>query len=54
MLGWGLEGKALVKESAFELLSARIKKAAAAIYSWDYHLLLTFIYPGFDCGSCQP
>ena len=28
----------------------RIKKAAAAIYGWDWPLL-TFIYPGFDCGS---
>ena len=27
-----------------------IKKAAAAIYGWEYPLL-TFIYPGFDCGS---
>ena len=30
----------------------RIKKAAAAIYGWD-RPLLTFIYPGFDCGSCD-
>ena len=28
----------------------RIKKAAAAICGWD-RPLLTFIYPGFDCGS---
>ena len=28
----------------------RNKKAAAAIYGWD-RPLLTFIYPGFDCGS---
>ena len=28
----------------------RIKKAAAAISGWDCPLL-TFIYPGFDCGS---
>ena len=30
----------------------RIKKAAAAIYCWD-RPLLTFIYPGFDCGSWE-
>ena len=30
----------------------RIKKAAAAIYGWD-RPLLTFIYPGFDCGSTE-
>ena len=30
----------------------RIKKAAAAIFGWD-RPLLTFIYPGFDCGSGQ-
>ena len=29
---------------------SRVKKAAAAIYDWDFPLL-TFIYPGFDCGS---
>ena len=29
---------------------SRIKKAAEAIYGWD-RALLTFIYPGFDCGS---
>ena len=28
----------------------RTKKAAAAIYGWD-RPLLTFTYPGFDCGS---
>ena len=28
----------------------RIKKAAATISGWDC-TLLTFIYPGFDCGS---
>ena len=30
---------------------SRMNKAAAPIYGWDYPLL-TFIYPGFDCGSC--
>ena len=30
----------------------RINKAAAAIYGWDCPLL-TFIYPGFDCGSFE-
>ena len=30
----------------------RIKKAAATIYGWD-RPLLTFIYPGFDCGSSE-
>ena len=29
----------------------RFKKAAAAILGWE-HPLLTFIYPGFHCGSC--
>ena len=28
-------------------------KAAAAIYGWD-RPLLTFTYPGFDCGSLAP
>ena len=28
----------------------RIKEAAKAIYGWD-RPILTFIYPGFDCGS---
>ena len=30
----------------------RIKKAAVAIYGWD-RPLLTFIYPGIDCGSIE-
>ena len=32
--------------------ASRIKKAAAIISGWDCPLL-TFIYPGFDRGSCE-
>ena len=33
--------------------ASRIKKAAEGISGWDWPLL-TFIYPGFDCGSNEP